>query len=263
MASSLVTFGGQAASLVLGLIVVVAAGDHIASSTDLLWGCGAGVASGVALVTFYRALSRGAMTVVAPITAVCSAMLPMAFGLARGERPGGVAYAGMVMAVAAVILVSGAVGVSHAATDSSTVLLAVVAGAGFAFIFIALEQTSGASGYWPLISSRVTSLSLMFIAMRFGPGFIRQRFSGIRPIATSVLLLTLGSGLLDMSANVLYLLAVRRGLLSVVVVVVALYPVSTVCLAFGIDKERVSRSQALGMGLAAAALVLVSLAGAE
>ena len=65
-----------------------------------------------------------------------------------------------------------------------------------------------------------------------------------------------------MSANGIYLLAVRHGLLSIVVVVVALYPVSTVCLAFGLDRERVSRAQAVGMALALGALVLVSLGGA-
>ena len=70
------------------------------------------------------------------------------------------------------------------------------------------------------------------------------------------------TGVLDMLANVLYLLAVQRGLLSVVVVIAALYPVSTVVLAFTLDREQVSRSQAAGMVMALGALVLVSVSGA-
>jgi drug/metabolite transporter (DMT)-like permease len=65
-----------------------------------------------------------------------------------------------------------------------------------------------------------------------------------------------------MAANVLFLLAVRRGLLSIVVVVAALYPVSTVVLAFVLDRERVSRSQTIGMAMGLGALILVSISGA-
>jgi drug/metabolite transporter (DMT)-like permease len=67
------------------------------------------------------------------------------------------------------------------------------------------------------------------------------------------------SGVLDMAANLFYLEASHRGLLSIVAVVSSMYPVSTVCLAFGLDHERVSRTQAAGLVCAATALALVSL----
>jgi drug/metabolite transporter (DMT)-like permease len=267
-ASTKVAFIGQTASLVVGLVVVAIMGTAIPGWRDWLWGGTAGVASAIALGAFYHALSHGAMTVVAPITAVTSAALPVAFGLLTGDRPAGIAYVGMAVAVVAVALVSGAVGTRHEATTRSTVMLAFVAGLGFAVIFVALGRTSHSSGMWPLVASRVVSVVVVgaFVLVTF-----IRRNDGVRsagattssmPWTSRVRLLRLAAlaGSLDMSANVLYLLAVRRGLLSIVVVVAALYPVSTVCLAFGIDRERVSRSQALGMALAVGALVLVSAA---
>ena len=245
---------GQMSSLVVGFTAVLLIGTPWPAARELGWGALAGCASAVALASFYHALSRGAMTVVAPITAVTSAVLPVVFGLARGERPAVLAYIGMVLAVAAVALVSGAIGVRHAATARSTLLFAFAAGVGFAVIFIALGETTSASGIWPLVSSRVVSVVIVGAIALVTRTAVRGHGSIWRLAALA--------GILDMSANFIYLLAVRRGLLSIVVVVVALYPVSTVILAFGLDKERVSRSQAVGMLMAVGALVLVSVAGA-
>ncbi len=273
--STIVALIGQATSLAVGVLVVAIMATAVPAWRDWLWGGLAGVASAVALGAFYHALSHGAMTVVAPITAVTSAALPVAYGLISGERPSGAAYAGMALAVIAVALVSGAVGTRHTHTSRLTVALAFVAGFGFAVIFIALGRTSHGSGMWPLVASRLVSVTLIgcfVIATR------RLRTSAADVPPTTDVVPNLASparservpmwrlaalaGGLDMSANVLYLLAVRRGLLSIVVVVAALYPVSTVCLAFGLDRERVSKSQAFGMALAIGALVLVSLANA-
>jgi drug/metabolite transporter (DMT)-like permease len=250
-----VSFMGQSYSLVLGLAIVLLVGTPLPGADQLAWGATAGVASALALASFYHALSHGAMTVVAPITAVTSAVLPVIYGLARGERPARIAYVGMVLAVVSIALVSGAVGVKRVATKRSTIGFALWAGVGFAFIFVALGETTKDSGIWPLISSRVVSVTLIGIAV----GVTRTRLRG----NGSIWRLAAFSGVLDMTANVAYLQAVRSGLLSIVVVVVALYPVSTVVLAFGLDRERVSRSQAAGMAVAVGALVLVSIAGAS
>ncbi len=249
-----VSFYGQITSGVIAVAVVLVIGTAWPPQADLMWGGIAGLASAVALASFYHALSHGAMTVVAPITAVTSAVLPVAFGLVNGERPSALAILGMIVAVAAVALVSGAVGQRHIATRRSTIGFAFLAGLGFAVIFIALGETTASSGVWPLVAAR--AVSIVMIA-----GLALATRTELRGYGSAWKLAAL-AGLLDMSANFLYLLAVRRGLLSVVVVVVALYPVSTVCLAFGLDKERVSKSQAWGMGLALSALVLVSIAGA-
>jgi drug/metabolite transporter (DMT)-like permease len=251
VSSTIVTLIGQATSLVLVVIVVIVVGTPVAAAHDLWWGAAGGATGALALIAFYRALSDGAMTVVAPTTAVVSALLPVLVGLWLGERPSGTALVGMVVACLAVALVSGAIGTRHKHTGPATVMLAVAAGVGFGFIFIALARTDAGSGLWPLVAARAASLPVVatvIVAARPGRGAIR-----------SVLWLVVASGVLDMAANWFYLEASHRGLLSIVAVIASMYPVSTVCLAFGLDHERVSRSQAVGLACAATALALVSL----
>ncbi len=248
-----VTVVGQIASLLVVFVAVLIAGTPLPDTHNVIWGVVAGLTGGVALGAFYYALSHGAMTVVAPITAVTSAVIPVVVGLLEGERPSGIAYVGMAAAVAAVALVSGAVGSRHQHARRSTLVFAFVAGVGFAVIFIALDKTTADAGVWPLVVARLCSISLMLVIAATTRTSLRGH--------GSVWKLAIFGGVLDMAANLLYILAVRRGLLSVVVVVVALYPVSTVTLAFGFDRERVTRSQSVGMALAVTALIFVSIAG--
>jgi drug/metabolite transporter (DMT)-like permease len=248
-----VTLIGQMTSLVLATLAVWIVGTPLPPLDQIAWGAAAGVGTAFALAAFYHALSFGSMTVVAPITAVLSAVLPVGFGLVRGDRPSAIDYVGMGLAVIAVALVSGVLGERGTVARRSTIGYACVAGIGFALIFVALGQTTEASGVWPLVICRVVSVVLMASAL----ATTGARLGGLRGIAV----LAVATGILDVVANVLYLVAVRRGLLSVVVVVAALYPVSTVALAFTLDRERVSRSQAAGMAMAVGALVLVSLGG--
>jgi drug/metabolite transporter (DMT)-like permease len=156
----------------------------------------------------------------------------------------------MVIATIAIALACGAIGRRAERTDRTTIVFALVAGVGFAGILVALGETDEASGIWPLVAARLTSIAIV-------GGFVAATGTAVRGVGPTWKLASL-AGVLDITANVLYLLAVQRGLLSVVVVVVALYPVSTLCLAFSLDKERVTGSQAIGIGLALGALVLVS-----
>jgi len=246
-----VTACGQAVSLLLLLLVLPVLGDPVPPLGDWGWGAGAGVAGATGLLCFYHALSRGAMSVVAPTTAVVSVSIPVAVGLILGERPGAMALVGIVVAMIAIVLVSGAVMPAAHPTPRPIIWLAVLGGVGFGLIFVFLDRTSDDSGLWPLLAARVASVPVVVVAALA----LRQPLRLPGPAVA----ITLASGVLDMSANVLYLLATREGLLTVVAVVTALYPVSTVALAFGIDRERVTRSQAAGMAMAVAALAMVSL----
>ena len=251
VSSTITTLIGQATSLVLVAAGTIVIGTPVASAHDLAWGAAGGAAGGLALVAFYRALSHGAMTVVAPITAIVSAALPVLVGLLLGERPSGTALAGIAVACLAVALVGGAIGTRHQHTAFPTVALAVAAGIGFGFIFVAFARTADDSGLWPLVAARAASLPVVaavIVVTRPGRGAVR-----------AVVWLVLASGVLDMAANWLYLEASHRGLLSIVAVISSMYPVSTLCLAFGLDRERVSTSQAVGLACAATALALVSL----
>jgi drug/metabolite transporter (DMT)-like permease len=250
LASTIVTLIGQATSLVLVVGGVIVLGTPVASAHDLWWGAAGGAAGGIALIAFYTALSRGAMTVVAPTTAIVSAVFPVIVGLWLGERPSSTALVGIVVACWAVALVSGVIGSRHQHTQVATIVLAALAGVGFGFIFIAFARTADDSGMWPLVAARTASLPVIAVvvaATRPGRGGLKK-----------VIVIVIASGVLDMAANLFYLEASHRGLLSIVAVISSMYPVSTVCLAFGLDHERVSRTQAAGLVCAATALALVS-----
>jgi drug/metabolite transporter (DMT)-like permease len=241
---------GQTCGVLVVLLAIPFFGDPMAPLNDWLIGGLAGLFGALGLVAFYTAMSSGPMTVVAPITAVVSAVAPVAWGVASGDRPGMWAFVGIAVAVCSIALVSGLGGYSGGVARR-TVVLAVLGGLGFAVTFIALSETSDDAGLWPLVAARLVSVGFASVLMLA----TKRAFTIARPRRGLVAL----GGSLDMTANVLYLLASRRGLLSIVAVITSLYPTSTVALAFGFDGERVTRSQAIGMVLAIAALVLVTL----
>ena len=219
---------------------------------DVAWGAVAGLAGGVGLAVFYRALADGVMSVVAPVTAVCAAAVPVLAGLAFRERLSPPAVLGIVLALVAIALVA-AEGTrpSLRAARQAGVGAALVAGAAFGLFFVLLDQPSDGSGLWPLVPARAASL--LFVLALAGATRSRPR------LAAGALPLVVLTGALDMAANALFLLATREGLLAVAGVLTSLYPVSTVLLAQLVLHERLHRSQAFGLLTALAAVALIAL----
>jgi len=245
-----VTFVGQCAGFFAVLLLALFLGDPVPSGHDLFISAAAGVAGSLGLLGFYRAMASGSMTIVAPITALVGTTIPVVWGLVEGERPGFVAYVGMIVAVFAVVLVTDALGVQDKRTPMNIVALAVLAGACFATIFIAFDHVSSDAGLWPLVALRSVSLPIVFLVVLSTRNPLRTRGEATRWALTS--------GILDSAANGFYLIAARHGLLSVVAVIASLYPVSTLVLATSLDKEKLHPAQWAGVALALVALVLVS-----
>ncbi len=226
------------------------------TAIGLAWGALAGVAGLVGLVLFYRALSAGAMTVVAPVTGVTSAAIPVVAGLIWGERPSGARLLGVGCALLAIALVSIA---PHPPGRRQVVnwrLIAVALGSGvgfglfFVLLAVAGNAAGGSAGMWPIAGSQLSALiigGLLVLMARPGPW---PRRAALR--------FTLLAGPCDMTANALFLLATRGGDLSIVAPLAALYPVTTVILALLVDHERLRGIQVAGLAFAVAALVLVS-----
>ena len=226
------------------------------TAIGLAWGALAGVAGLVGLVLFYRALSAGAMTVVAPVTGVTSAAIPVVAGLIWGERPSGARLLGVGCALLAIALVSIA---PHPPGRRQVVnwrLIAVALGSGvgfglfFVLLAVAGNAAGGSAGMWPIAGSQLSALiigGLLVLMARSGPW---PRRAALR--------FTLLAGPCDMTANALFLLATRGGDLSIVAPLAALYPVTTVILALLVDHERLRGIQVAGLAFAVAALVLVS-----
>lgn len=250
-ASVIVAAVGQMVSLAMVLAAVVIMGTPVPSIGTWAWSAFAGVIGALGIAGLYHGFSHGEISVVAPTSAVVGAVVPVVAGLVMGERPSGLALVGIAIAVTAVALVSGAIGTHQHNTPPRIVVLSVAVGACFGLLFVALDQTDANSGMWPLVIARLASVP-MLISLA---GVTRARLVGHR----GSLQLAVVAGVFDMGANVLYLAAVRGGMLAIVSVVASLYPASTVALAFSIDKERLTKWQTLGLGAAAIALVLVSL----
>ncbi|MFG1945129.1 EamA family transporter [Nonomuraea sp. NPDC048826] len=218
---------------------------------SMLWGLGAGLSGAVGLVLFYRSLATGVMSVVAPTTAVTSAALPVGFGLLQGERPEPMALLGVALGLGAVLLISqdrsGGGGGSKAA-----VFTALAAGAGFGGFFVLLSMASPDTGLWPLAGARISSIGLVLLLALATRRTLRPVSGSLRVIAAA--------GVLDMAANVLYLLAQRQGMLSLVAVLVSLYPASTLLLARKVLGERLHAIQLTGVVCALGAVALIAVA---
>ncbi len=247
-----VTFLGQSTALVLLAALIIFGDTPIMSTNDWFWSCLAGAGGAIALVAFYQSMALGSMTVVAPISAIVGMCSPVVVGILQGERPAPIAYLGMLLAVVAVALVGDALDHHDLPTPMRAIVYAVISGLGFGVIFVCLAQTSQDAGLWPLLGQRLVSVPTVAVVGLFGAGRLT--------VDRRVIALAMLSGVLDSAANGLYLLAIHGGLLSLVGVITALYPVSTVGLAITLDQEKLHKSQMVGLVLAAAALAMVGYA---
>lgn len=249
--SVVVTATGQLMSLVLVGAVVLAMGTASPDASTWWWSAGGGLFGALGITGLYHGFAHGDVTVVAPVSAVVGAAVPVVVGIATGERPSALALVGIALAVAAVALVSGALGTHQHSTPPRIVALAVAVGACFGLLFVAFDRADSDAGMWPLAIARFASVPMLFGLLLV----TRQR----RVPHRASMAIAVVAGVFDMGANGLYLVATRGGLLSVVAVVASLYPASTVALAATIDKEHIGRWQAIGMALAVVALVMVTL----
>jgi drug/metabolite transporter (DMT)-like permease len=250
------SLGVVAMSSVIGvalLLVLVWVFPSEPTGADLAWGAAGGVSGGIGVMLFYRALATGVMSVVAPVAAVTGAVVPVVAGLLLGERPGGLALIGVALAIVAVALLSReAAGVREQVSGDRgrAFVLALGAGLGFGGFFVLLDRTGQDAGLWPLVASRSVTFVVAIVAA------VATRHAMLP--ARNARVMTVGTGLLDMSANALFLVANRSGLLALVAVVTSLYPASTIALAQIFLGERLAGHQILGLGLAAGAVVLIA-----
>lgn len=231
----------------------------------------AGIAGTSGLLLYFRALSVGPMGVVAPLSAVVGAGLPLVVGVLSGEHLGVVTVLAIVVALAAILLASA--GTRRDAAAGTGLLLGLGSGVGFGLFFVALAATPDDSGLWPLLAGRVTSVTVLAalvlwhrlpLRLRARPAVLLREPAGpdlpvAGPVAApSPTRWMVVSGVFDTVANVLFLLATRLGDLGVSAVLVSLYPVVVVLLARVVLRERLTAMQLTSAGLALAASVLLA-----
>jgi drug/metabolite transporter (DMT)-like permease len=210
-----------------------------------------GLAGVVGLTSFYRALAVGNMGVVAPISA-CAAIVPVAVGIATGDRPAGLQVAGVALALVGVALASReeVAGERRSAGVAPGTGLAMLSALGFGFFFLAMDRASDADVPWAMLVNRLTGFSLLLgavAALRPALGTTRQDLPALALV-----------GLLDISANGMFAIAATKGLVSLVSVLGSLFPLTTVSLAAVVLRERPQRVARLGVVGALAGVALIA-----
>ena len=238
----------QLAGLVGITVVATVAGHDFLSTAGIAAAIGAGIAGAVGLAGLYRGMAVGAMGVVAPISAA-GAAIPVAVGLARGERPEAIQLAGVALALVGVILVSREPGTSGQL--AAGVPLAIVAALGFGSYYVFIDRASADDAYWAVVVARSASsiFAITIAAQRRALRFPRSMLPALVAV-----------GFFDTGANVLLALALNEGYVSVVSVLASLYPVVTIALAMTLLHERPAPSQAAGGVAALAGVGLISAA---
>ena len=241
----------QACSVVGAAVLVLTVPADMAAR-DLLMGALAGVVNVTGLGLLYSGLARYAAAVVAPVAAVVGSLVPVVWGLVRGERPSSVVLAGIAAAIAAAGLVS--LGQSAAGLRMTRgAAEAVAAGVALGSSLVLFSETDPASGQWPVLLARAGALvAVVMVAMALA------RVDGVRLPRGRSLGLALTAGAFDVTATALLVYAVRRELLSVVAPIASLAPAFTVVLAWFLARERVNSVQRLGLALAVAGLALIA-----
>lgn len=236
-----------------GIVALLALSGRPMPPVSSLWPATIGGAGGLlALGAFYRALSLGVMSIVAPISAT-GAAVPVAVGLATGENPAPLQLAGIAAAAVGVILASREArqeDQARAHARRASVALALVAALGFGGFFVGMDRAADADVLWALLAARAADVVLLDAYVLIVRPRLDLSRRALAPLAVV--------GGLDLSANALYAWGSTEGLLSVVSVLASLYPVTTVLLARLVLGERIRRIQQAGVLAALGGVVLMA-----
>jgi drug/metabolite transporter (DMT)-like permease len=243
--------GAAAATVCTAVFAVFVPGT--ATGPDLASGALAGIGSGAGAGFLYRGFAAGRMGVVAPVSAVGSAVLPVVVGVLSGERLAILVWVGIFAALPGIWLVSREPATTAADGEvarAAGIVDGLLAGLGFGFLFAALGQVPEEAGLWPLVLTQAVSVPVVAVLAVLVGGSWLPRDRTVLP--------AVWCGVLSTAATAAFLFATQRGFLTVTSVLTSLYPATTVLLAAVVLHERVHRTQGMGLGLCALAVALVA-----
>ncbi|HSK16205.1 MAG TPA: DMT family transporter [Gaiellaceae bacterium] len=236
--------------LLVGLLVLVR-GEAAPTAGQIVAGVLAGFALAVGLGALYQGMAVGVMSVVSPISAT-GAAIPIVFGLARGERPSLLQGAGIVAALAGVMLISRQEenDAARRRAGRAGIALGVVAAVGFGVFFVGIDLAAEGGVVWATLLQRLGLLAAVAIAV----ALVRPSLAVPRRLLPALLAI----GVLDLSATMLFTAATQEGLTSLVSVIASLYPAATIALALLVLGERLNRLQQGGAALVLAGVALIA-----
>lgn len=251
---------GQCSGLAASALAGVLIGAESIPQKDLWWGALSGLGTAAGMAFLFRGLSRGAMSVVVPTSAVTGVSLPVLYGvIVEQQRPSLWAWIGIAVAVPALWLVAGRQSGDGRGADGGGVGDGLLAGIGIAVQYLALAHASAASGLWPVAAGRVSAVGVLIVLLVL----LARRPTGehdrspLQASAGSVVLAT-AAGMMAAAALAAYAVATRHQLAAIAVVLSSLYPVIPVLLGVTVLHERLSREQTAGLLAAGSATVLLA-----
>jgi drug/metabolite transporter (DMT)-like permease len=240
---------GSAAATVLAWATLIVVGGPGPSLRAVAWGLASGLAGGAGTLVLYRGLARGQMSVVGPLSAVGAAVVPVAAGVALGERPSLLSVAGVLVALPAIVLVAASGSVRGKL--GAGLLDGLAAGLAFGILFIGLAQAGRNAGLWPVASEQTGAL-LITLALA-----VKTREPLRIPLRAAGLPVLVGAS--GMAATLAYFYATHFSMLAIAAVLVSLYPGITVLFARTLLHERFTPAQRAGLGLCALAIAAIAL----
>ena len=229
----------------------------VADTADLAWGAASGVAGAGGVLLLYKGLADGRMSVVAPLTGLVAAGLPVVASPFLGETPSTLALVGIVIALAAIALVSregephGDDVTTAAMSRIAMVGVGIASGACFGLLFLLIDQASSEAGLWPVAANKLAAIVVVG-----GYGLFVAR-TGLR-VGRAALPAVVACAIAGTTAEILFLLSTQRGIVAIAAVLTSLYPASTVLLARFVLGERLRRDQLAGFALAGLAVTLIA-----
>lgn len=244
----------------LFLTAMVLTGTFQATFTPaaVLWGVVGGAFSAFGLSMFYRALAIGPISILSPLSALVAGIVPAIAGAFLGERFGWLAWLAIGLVLIAVFLVGFVPGDDVRLPTAKGLLFGTGAGVGIGVVLICLHNAPASSGIATVILVRLFNGLLLggYVVYQLATKRVEPKI--FRGLGSKLWLTMLATGVLDSGANLLFVLAVRQGSLTVVSVLTALYPLGTILLARFVLKEKLAASQTIGIVLALGATALLA-----
>ena len=258
----------EAASGLVVLLIVPWVSSQAPSAGSIAWGAAAGVSGVVGALALYMGFRNEAFNVASSLSAVGSATFPLLAGLLIGERPGGLSLIGIALALPAIVAVSassgqpagnredggGAPGHRPAGRHAAGVIWGLVAGAGFAGLFIGLNRAGSSRDFWPLVVAQLAALAAVSAV---GAAARHLHLPSARTCWLAAV-----TGVTGATGIICYFIATHAGLLAVTAVIASLYPAGTIVLARVLLGERLTPIRIAGLCLAAGWVALIAAGGA-
>jgi len=245
-------FYGEGIGIVFVVIAALIFQQDFPTVRSCLLAALAGMIGTLGILLLYQAMTLGLMSIATPVSALMAAVIPIVIGAAADGLPKAVTLLGFVFALFAIWFISRGEGnVKDIFAHIADLKLPLLAGVGFGLYFVIIHEATRESTLWPMVLSRSAGMLLMTTFL-----LVRRESWKVTPSAWPLIAV---NGLLDVGGNILYILASQLGRLDVAAILSSLFPASTVLLAALFLKERVPRSQTLGIALALIAIILLTM----